>query len=48
MIFSNVIHLSLMYTNHFCKMTEVDAPYHDLKTLESDIRRLVGVILKDL
>jgi AcrR family transcriptional regulator len=48
MIFSNVIHLSLMYSNHFCKMNEQDAVYHDIKTLESDIRRLVGVILKDL
>lgn len=48
MIFSNVIHLSLMYSNHFCKMSEKDAPYHDIQTLQGDIRRLVGVILKNL
>lgn len=48
MIFSNLVHMSLMYTNHFCKLPKQQAPYHDLKTLESDIRRLVGVIMRDL
>ena len=48
MIFSNVIHLSLMYSNHLCKLPKDDVRYHDLPTLEGDIRRLTGVILKDL
>ncbi|MBY0517960.1 MAG: TetR/AcrR family transcriptional regulator [Bacteriovoracaceae bacterium] len=48
MIFSNVVHLSLMYSNHFCKLPQDDFPFHDRKTLESDIRRLVRVVLKDL
>ncbi len=47
-IFSNVVHMSLMYTNHLCHLTPEEAPFHDRKTLESDIRRLVRVVLKDL
>ncbi len=48
MIFSNVVHLSLMYSNHFCKLPQDEFPFHDRKTLENDIRRLVKVVLKDL
>lgn len=48
MIFSNVIYLSLMYSNHFCKIPLEQAPHLELSILEADIRRLVAVILKDL
>ena len=48
MVFSNVVHMALMYSNHFCNMPAEEIPYHDRGTLESDIRRLVGVVLKDL
>jgi hypothetical protein len=53
MIFSTVIHLSLMHSNQFCKNDNQlgdneNSSYHDLKTLKSDIRRLVKIILKDL
>lgn len=48
MIFSNVVHLSLMYSNHFCKLPVDQQKYHNRVVLENDIRRLVRVILKDL
>ena len=48
MIFSNVVHLSLMYSNHFCKMPPDAQKYHNQKILKSDIKRLVRVVLKDL
>jgi len=48
MIFSNVVHMSLMYSNHFCQMPTDEIPYHDRATLEADIRRLARVVLKDL
>jgi AcrR family transcriptional regulator len=48
MIFSNVVHLALMYSNHFCKMPREEQKYHTQQELENDIRRLVGVVLKDL
>lgn len=48
MIFGNVTHLSLLYSNHFCRLTEEEAPYHDKPTLERDLRRLVRVVLGEL
>lgn len=48
MIFSNVVHMALMYSNHFVKLPPEDCEYHDRKTLENDIRRLVRVVLSDL
>jgi AcrR family transcriptional regulator len=48
MIFSCVVHMSLMYSNHFCQLPQDDFPFHDRKTLENDIRRLTRVVLKDL
>ncbi|MBL7663896.1 MAG: TetR/AcrR family transcriptional regulator [Bacteriovoracaceae bacterium] len=48
MIFCPVVHMALMYSNHFCNLPEDKFPYHDRKTLEADIRRLVRVVLKDL
>ncbi len=48
MIFSNVVHMSLMYSNHFCQLPPEDQEYHDRATLEADIRRLARVVLKDL
>jgi AcrR family transcriptional regulator len=48
MIFSNVVHLALMYSNHFCKMPHEEQKYHNQQVLEKDIHRLVGVVLKDL
>ena len=47
MIFTSVVHLSLMYSNHFCKL-EHEMTYHTKEVLEADIRRLVKVVLKDL
>ena len=48
MIFSNVVHLALMYSNHFCKMPSEEKKYLNQHDLEKDIHRLVGVVLKDL
>jgi AcrR family transcriptional regulator len=48
MVFSNVVHLALMYTNHFCELPPEQTPFHDRVTLEADIRRLVRVVLSDL
>lgn len=48
MIFSMVVHMALMYSNHFAKLPEAQCEYHDKQTLEADIRRLVRVVLKDL
>ena len=48
MIFSSVVHMALMYSNHFCKLPKDDVPYHDQKTLEADIRRLTRVVVRDL
>jgi AcrR family transcriptional regulator len=48
MIFSNVVHMALMYSNHFCHLPAEEQLYHDRKTLEADIRRLAQVVLKDL
>lgn len=48
MIFSNVVHLSLMFSNHFCKLSKIDQKYHSRQELEKDIRRLVKVVLQDL
>ena len=48
MIFSNIVHLSLMYSNHFCKLADEHPHQHDLETLKNDIRRLVRIILKDI
>lgn len=48
MIFSNVVHLSLMYSNHFCQLPPEEQEFHDRATLEADIRRLARVVLKDL
>lgn len=48
MVFSNVVHLALMYANHFCQLPPEQTPFHDRATLEADIRRLVRVVLRDL
>lgn len=48
MIFSNVVHMALMYSNHFCKLPDSETPYHNRETLERDIRRLVRVVMRDL
>jgi len=48
MIFSNVVHMALMYSNHFCQLPPEEQEYHDRATLEADIRRLARVVLKDL
>jgi len=48
MIFSNVVHLALIYSNHFCELPADQTPFHDRVTLEADIRRLVRVVLSDL
>lgn len=48
MIFSNVVHMALMFSNHFSKLPESEIPYHNRETLEKDIRRLVRVVLNDL
>jgi AcrR family transcriptional regulator len=48
MIFSNVVHLALMYSNHFCQLPPEKQAFHDRATLEADIRRLAQVVLKDL
>lgn len=48
MIFSNVVHMALMYSNHFCQMPPEEMEYHSREVLEADIRRLARVVLKDL
>ncbi len=48
MIFTPVVHMALMYSNHFCKLPAEEFPFHDRKTLENDIRRLVQVVMRDL
>lgn len=48
MIFSNVVHLAMMYSNHFCQLPPEEQEFHDRVTLEADIRRLARVVLKDL
>lgn len=47
-IFTNVVHVALMYTNHFCRLPADQVIYHDRATLEADLRRLVKVVLRDL
>ena len=48
MIFSNIVHLALIYSNHFCTLDAQTHPFHTQEVLERDIRRLVKVVLKDL
>lgn len=47
-IFSYLVHMALMYSNHLCHLSQEDAPYHGRDTLEQDLRRLVRVVLKEL
>lgn len=47
-IFSHVVHTSLMYSNHFCDLPVEDNPYHTQPVIEKDIKRLVKVVLRDL
>lgn len=48
MIFSTIVHLALIYSNHFCRLDKEKHPYHSQEALEKDIRRLVRVVLQDL
>lgn len=48
MIFSNIVHLALIYSNHLCSLDAQSHPYHTREALEKDIRRLVKVVLRDL
>jgi AcrR family transcriptional regulator len=54
-VFSHVVHAALMFTNHFCKLTSSsgytetsEKNYYSQATIESDIRRLVKIVLNDL
>ena len=48
MIFSSIVHLALIYSNHYCHLENEQSPYYTQEVLEKDIRRLVKIVLKDL
>jgi len=47
-IFAYLVHMALMYSNHLCHMNAAQAPYHTREALETDLRRLVRVVLKEI
>jgi AcrR family transcriptional regulator len=47
-IFSNIVHVALMYANHISKLPPEDHPFHQLPILKNDLKRLVTVVLRDI
>jgi len=47
-LFTSVIHLALMYSNHFCKLSDTQLNDHSIPILKRDMQRLVTVVLMEV